>query len=225
MLTGGLTAFDLDGTLIDSATDIASAASALVVELGGAPLGRAQVVAMVGEGAGVLVQRALTAAGLAPDTPGALARYLEIYDRRLMDTTRLYAGVADALRALDPLAALAVLTNKPRAMSERVLTALGVRGSFVEVIGGDGPWPRKPDPAGLLALAVHARGGPIVYVGDSPVDADTAARAAVPFVLARYGFGAEGFTNGTPTPHVAESPAELPRVIDAARRAGSRHRP
>lgn len=203
---------------MDSAADIAAAASALVVELGGRPLTEAQVVAMVGEGAALLVQRALAAAGCDPASPGALDRYLAMYDERLLDSTRLYPGMAAVLAALDPLAALAVLTNKPQRPADRVLDALGVRHAFVEVIGGDGVWPRKPDPSGLQSLAVHAGGGPMVLVGDSPIDADTARRAGVPFVLAAYGFGAAQFTGAAATRHVAATPDDLPAVIDDALR-------
>ncbi|MEP7118051.1 MAG: HAD-IA family hydrolase [Acidobacteriota bacterium] len=219
--TAGLVVFDLDGTLIDSATDIAAAASALVVECGGRALTRTEVVAMVGEGAAVLVRRALTAAGLDPATPRATERYLEIYSERMFDHTGLYPGMKAALGALDPLATLAVLTNKAHAPSERLLEALGVRRHFIEVVGGDGRWPRKPDPGGLMALRVHAGGGPVVMVGDSPVDAEVAARAGTAFVLARYGFGAAGFATLPLPAFVAEAAPDLPRVIAAARRAAT----
>ena len=80
--------FDLDGTLVDSARDLAAAASELVEGLGGPPLDVATVVPMVGDGAPILVERALTYAGLDPETPGALERFLAIYDRRLLEHTR-----------------------------------------------------------------------------------------------------------------------------------------
>jgi phosphoglycolate phosphatase len=211
----GAVVFDLDGTLVDSATDLASAASALAVALGGRPVTRAEVVAMVGEGAAVLVRRVLTAAALDPATPGALERFLALYDERLLDTTRLYPGILDVLDTLDPLLALGVLTNKPRRPAERLLAGLGVRSRFIEVVGGDGPLPRKPDPAGLTSLRLHAGGGPMVLVGDSPVDAETARRGGVPFVLAAYGFGASAFAR-SPTSWVAATAAELPVVIRAA---------
>lgn len=212
----GLVVFDLDGTLIDSAADLAAAASALAVELGGRPLSLAEVVAMVGEGAAVLVRRALTAAGVDPGTPGATARFLELYDARLLDTTAPYPGVAAMLDALEPLVPLAVLTNKPLAPSLRLLDALGLRRYFLDVLGGDGPWPRKPDPAGLQALRLHAAGGPVVMVGDSPVDGETAARAGAAFVLAHYGFGAAKFAGVAPAAHVATAVADLPACIAAA---------
>lgn len=213
--------FDLDGTLVDSAADLAAAASALTVELGGRALTVPEVIAMVGDGAAVLVRRALTAAGLDPATPHATARFLELYDARLLDSTRLYPGIRAMLDALDPLVPLAVLTNKPLAPAERLLEVLGVRRYFVEVVGGDGPWPRKPDPSGLIALRSHAAGGPVLLVGDSPVDAQTADRGGATFVLAQYGFGAATFTNPAAMAFVAASPQDLPRVIDEARRLGS----
>ena len=216
----GLVAFDLDGTLVDSASDLAAAASALTVELGGRALTRLEVVAMVGEGAPVLVRRALIAADLDPETPGATARFLELYDARMLDTTVLYPGIRIVLDALDPLLPLAVVTNKPERPAVRVLEALGVRRYFLEVIGGDGAWPRKPHPAGLRSLALHAGGGPIVLVGDSPIDAQTAARAGAAFVLAAYGFGATGSAAALATPYVAAAPSDLPRVIGEALRSG-----
>lgn len=216
----GLVAFDLDGTLVDSATDLAAAASALTVELGGRPLTRPEVVAMVGEGAPVLVRRVLIAAGLDPETPGATARFLELYDARMLDTTVLYPGIRLVLDALDPLLPLAVVTNKPERPAHRVLDALGVRQYFLEVIGGDGAWPRKPDPAGLRSLDMHAGGGPIVLVGDSPIDRQTAERAGAAFVLAAYGFGATGPVEALATPYVAATPSDLPRVIGEALRFG-----
>lgn len=216
MTGAGLVVFDLDGTLVDSAADLAAAASALTVELGGRPLTRPEVMAMVGEGAAVLVRRALSAAHLDPATPRATERFLALYDERLLDTTTLYPGIRDVLEALDPRAALAVLTNKPLAPTERLLDELGVRAYFAEVLGGDGPWPRKPDPAGLRALRVHARGGPVVMVGDSPVDAATAERAGATFVLANYGFGAAGFGGTAATPFVADAPRSLIDVIARA---------
>jgi phosphoglycolate phosphatase len=216
----GLVAFDLDGTLVDSAVDLASAASALTVELGGRALTRDDVVAMVGEGAAVLVRRALAAAGLDPETPGATARFLELYESRMLDTTCLYPGIRPVLDALDPLLPLAVVTNKPGGPARRVLEALGVGRYFLEVIGADGAWPRKPDPAGLRSLEVHAGGGPIVLVGDSPIDCQTAERAGAAFVLAAYGFGATGPVEALATPYVAARPSDLPRVIGEALRFG-----
>ncbi|HEY3886725.1 MAG TPA: HAD hydrolase-like protein, partial [Vicinamibacterales bacterium] len=101
-------AFDLDGTLIDSRRDLADSANALIVERGGAPLDVESVTRMVGEGAGVLVRRALAAAGLSADDPAALPRFLELYNERLLVHTRPYDGIPDALDAIGAHATLAV---------------------------------------------------------------------------------------------------------------------
>ena len=87
-----LVVFDLDGTLVDSSHDLAEATNALLAELGGAPLALDVVVSMVGEGAAVLVKRALERSGLDPEMPGALARFLGLYDERLLNATRPYPG-------------------------------------------------------------------------------------------------------------------------------------
>jgi phosphoglycolate phosphatase len=206
--------FDLDGTLVDSARDLAEAASELLDSYGGPPLGVETVVTMVGEGAPVLVQRALSHGGLDPKTPGALERFLSIYDRRLLEHTAPYEGMVEVLAMLTRFGRLAVLTNKPRRSSEAILEQLGLRGFFAEVIGGDGPHPRKPDPAGLQALlsATHGLG---VMIGDSPADADTARAAACPFVLAAYGFGVVKFGGvRPPAAAVASHPRELASAVE-----------
>lgn len=208
-------AFDLDGTLVDSVSDLAASASALVTSLGGRPLDESEVATMVGEGAGVLVRRALAAAGLPPDIPGALARFLEIYDGRLLDTTVAYAGVADMLTMASRHARLSVLTNKPLAPSQRILDALGLSSYFSGVIGGDTPHGRKPAAAGLRVLAEDA--DYVMLVGDSPIDAQTATAADCDFVWARYGFGAQRFDAPPDTPYVIDRPAEFAAVLDRAR--------
>ena len=211
-------AFDLDGTLIDSARDLGEAASELVQGYGAPPLTVAQVVMMVGEGAPILVRRALTQSGLDPETPGALERFLRIYDRRLMDHTAAYPGIREELARSVWRGPLAVLTNKPLGPSVGVLEALGLRGFFARIIGGDSEYGRKPDPAGLDALRALAPGEPIVLIGDSPADAHTAAAGACPFVFARYGFGAAKFGDHPPaTPFAVDHPRELSAVLDAIR--------
>jgi phosphoglycolate phosphatase len=183
--------FDLDGTLVDSHRDLADATNALLVELGGAPLARETVASMVGDGAAVLVRRALTRAELDPDTPGALDRFLAHYDERLLATTKPYDGMVQTLDRLRPTHRLAVLTNKPTRATMRVLDGLGLADRFDGVIGGDTEHGRKPNPAGMLALVASAgvRPDETMLVGDSPIDLTTSRRAGVRICLARYGFG------------------------------------
>lgn len=189
-LHGRLIAFDLDGTLIDSRRDLTDSANQLIEELGGTPLTEADVSLMIGEGARVLVKRVLNAAGL-PEHESALPRFLDIYDTRLLNHTVPYEGVVDALLAARTHGRVAVLTNKPLAPSERILDGLGLRALVDEVIGGDGPHGRKPDPTGLRALMERAGADAerTLLVGDSAIDRETASRAAVRCCLAAYGFG------------------------------------
>jgi phosphoglycolate phosphatase len=110
---------------------------------------------------------------------------------------------------------LAVLTNKPAGASRAILEALGLRGYFFAIVGGDSPHGRKPDPAGFRALAMKG-GGSGVLIGDSPIDAATARAAGCPFVFARYGFGAARFGATPPdTPHAVDHPRQLVPAIAA----------
>ena len=210
-----LAVFDLDGTLIDSRRDLSDAANALVQELGGRPLTVDEVAAMVGEGAAVLVQRALSAAGLDPLHPRALDRFLELYAARLTVHTRLYDGIVSALSALaDEGLALAVLTNKPQAHTEAILDRLDLARFFVHVVGGDTAAGRKPDPAGLLQIVERAGTAPprSILIGDSPIDLATARRAGTRACLARYGFGYRAGEDDGTVPG-ADAPSEIPDLI------------
>jgi len=205
-----LIVFDLDGTLIDSRRDLADAANALLESEGAAPLSEERIGRMVGDGAATLVARAFEASGV--ERPAdALERFLALYDARLLNHTRPYAGIPEVLEALGLRSPLAVLTNKPLASTRRILAGLGLARHFPDnaVVGGDGPFPRKPDPAGLLHLMARARvdAAATLLVGDSIVDWRTARAAATPICLARYGFGYEGF----PRDAIAASD----RLIDA----------
>ncbi|HUQ89659.1 MAG TPA: HAD-IA family hydrolase [Vicinamibacterales bacterium] len=211
-------ALDLDGTLIDSARDIAESISEMLQDYGAAPLPMTDVVQMVGEGAPLLVRRALKQSGLSAPADEALSRFMSIYDRRLMDHTIPYDGVAESLSLALQRGPLAVLTNKPLGPSIGILEALGLRGFFSRIIGGDGEYGRKPDPAGLLALQALAPGDRIVMVGDSPADWKVAEAAAVPFVFARYGFGASKFAEPPTTPFVMDHARELDRTLGAIER-------
>jgi phosphoglycolate phosphatase len=187
-----LIAFDLDGTLIESRRDLADSANDLIVELGGQPLTVEQVAGMVGEGARVLISRALAAAGIDADLGLALPRFLEFYDRRLLNHTRLYDGLLDVVRGARARGArTAVLTNKPLDPTEKILAGLGVRGLFDDVIGGDSEFPRKPDPASLQALMQRAGTTPAetLMVGDTRIDLEAAHRAGVRCCIVSFGFG------------------------------------
>jgi phosphoglycolate phosphatase len=186
-----LVLFDLDGTLVDSRRDLADAANAMLADYGGQALPEAAIGAMVGDGARTLVERALAAAGVERQVDEALSRFLAHYDPRMLNHTRPYPGVPELLARAAALAPVGVLTNKPLAASVRVLEALDLARPIWKVIGGDGPWPRKPSPDGLLHLAREIGAAPAetLLVGDSPIDFETAQRAGCALCVAAYGFG------------------------------------
>ena len=201
--------FDLDGTLVDSRRDLAESANELLRLSGAWPLPEEDIGRMVGDGATVLVARIFAASGIA-QPPDALGRFLAIYEGRLLNHTQPYSGIRDTLDALVERARLAVLTNKPIAATRRILAGLRLNRYFDAsfVIGGDGPFPRKPDPSGLRHLAATAAttAASTLFVGDSVIDWRTAKHAGTAICLARYGFGFEG------VPRDALSPSEC--IID-----------
>ena len=204
-----LIVFDLDGTLVDSRRDIAEAANTLLEECGAAPLSEERIGRMVGDGAATLVARAFAAVGMAASAD-ALERFVAIYGSRLLRHTRPYPGIPDVLSHLSQRAALALLTNKPIAATREILEGLDLARYFgASVVGGDGPFPRKPSPSGLqhLAAAAGATAEATMLVGDSVIDWRTARAASTAICIARYGFGFESF------PVAALGPAD--RLVDA----------
>lgn len=187
-----LVVFDLDGTLVDSLQDLAESANELLQECGAAQLSQETVGSLVGDGTATLVAKAFAASGTAPP-PVALSRFLELYNRRLLRFTKPYPGIPEVLNALSKRRELAVLTNKPLASTRTILDGLGLSRFFDpdHVIGGDGPFPRKPDPSGLRHLVALAGVDPAdtLLVGDSVYDWRTAVAAGARGAIARYGFG------------------------------------
>ena len=190
-----LIVFDLDGTLIDSTRDIASAVNATLGRLAPerAPLPLDTVRAFIGNGARELIARSLADVGAATPLDDALAVFLQCYRERMLETTHLHRGVAPTLDRLGSRT-LAVLSNKPGDLSREILAALGVGGRFARVYGaGDVPG-RKPDPAGLLRIIEEVGANPpaTLMVGDSPVDVRTGKAAGAGTVGVTYGLDPAG---------------------------------
>lgn len=190
-----LVMFDLDGTLIDSVPDLAEAVDRVLVEMGRAPAGVEKVRDWVGNGARVLVRRAL-AGGLDhaavgdAETEEALARFLDIY-ADCHNLTALYPGVHELLEALSTAAVeLAVVTNKPERFVAPLLEQVGLGGYFRWIIGGDTLPQQKPDPAALLQV-MHLAGveaAQSLFIGDSRNDVLAARAAGVPCIAVSYGY-------------------------------------
>ena len=213
-----LVVFDLDGTLVDSAGDIAAAVNSALARLSptSTPLPLAQVKGFVGDGARTLIERVLRHQRLELEPDAVLPVYLECYRERLLATTRLYPGIEDALAGLRAKGAtLAVLTNKPGDMSRALLDGLGAGQRFARVWGGGDTPARKPDPTGLVALAAEL-GAEVALtwmVGDSAIDVQTARAAGAKAAGVGWGFDLNALRSAQPDRFV-ENPQELVRLID-----------
>jgi len=184
-------AFDLDGTLADTAPDLAAALNHTLGALGRHGIDPGSVRNLVGHGAKALIRKGLAVTGSTSEelVERGFPIFLEYYGAHICEGTRLFPEV-DA--ALDTLRAaglkLALCTNKPESLTHLLLEALNWTGRFDSVIGGDTLAVRKPDPAPLHEAIVRAGGGRAAFVGDSITDADTAKAARLPFVAVSFGF-------------------------------------
>ena len=207
--------FDLDGTLVDSRVDLAAAVNHALVSLGLPEIAATTLTGYVGEGARVLVERALGPAHQ-DLLPPALERFMGRYGAHLLDTTLPYPGIPEALAALaSGGVALSVLTNKPVAMSRTILEGLGLASQFVAVLGGDSLRVKKPDPAGVehLRVLTSTASDRMLLVGDSAIDLRTAHAAHIPFCGVTWGFSPQTLLTAHPD-RIADHPADLIKIVE-----------
>lgn len=194
-----LIAFDLDGTLVDSAPDLILAIDAMLQHLDRPPAGEHKVRQWIGNGAPMLVRRALADSDLPEHvarvddaTHGdALSRFHTEYQRVNGKHSRLYDGVPQLLEHwLAKGSRLAVVTNKPRQFADPLLMALGIHAHFALVVGGDCLPQRKPHPLPLLhtAATLQIAPGCSLLVGDSRNDVGAARAAQMPVICRRDGY-------------------------------------
>ncbi|MBF0181947.1 MAG: phosphoglycolate phosphatase [Magnetococcales bacterium] len=188
--------FDLDGTLVDSAPDLWGAMNHVLTSRGREPLPLDQVRHLVGNGARTLLARGFWGEGAEPPNGDdafeeAVAAFLDHYRLHLVDHSRPYPGVPEALESLTRQGIpLAVVTNKPERFARSMLEQLGMASRFALVVGGDTLPTRKPDPA-PLHHALESLGAPAglgVMVGDSEVDLEAARNAGIPVILHARGY-------------------------------------
>jgi len=207
--------FDLDGTLIDSAKDLAISMNATRVHFGLPAIDADLIYSYVGDGAAVLVQRAM--GGHVPEErlADALKFFLKFYRAHALEHTKLYPGVREAVVALSQAGhQLAILTNKPVRISSDIVAALGLASHFLRVYGGDSFPAKKPDPAGVLALMEEAGASTAatLLVGDSRVDVKTARNAGVRSCGVAWGFQPDSFELEPPDMLIRE-PGELLELV------------
>ena len=187
-----LLVFDLDGTLIDSRRDLVEAVNAALGEFDLPAQDEDRIASYIGDGAGMLVQRALAFAGANPALgPQALEAFLAYYRQHKLDHTRLYPGVLETLALLQanlPVK-MAVLTNKPVRPSVEICAALGLAPFFFAIYGGNSFATKKPEPEGLMKLMAEAgaQASETVMIGDSEVDVRTAKAVGAWSIGCRFG--------------------------------------
>lgn len=217
-LDGVTICFDLDGTLVDTAPDLIGSLNVVLSECGLPGLPHEAARALVGRGAGALIERGFATAGKTLDpaeAPALVARFIDIYRERIAQESRPFPGME---AALDELAAqgatLAVCTNKPTLLSNLLLNALGERGRFAAVIGADSAPKPKPDASHILFTIQQAGGDPAraLMIGDSITDADAARNAKVPCILFPHGY-TEVHVSELGADMVIDSYAELPAAV------------
>jgi phosphoglycolate phosphatase len=207
-------AFDLDGTLIDSRHDLASSVNHVLRTMKLAELDPETLYGYVGEGARVLVERALRPSRRARFDEG-VALFMEYYGEHLLDATRPYPGMVELLDALaEREVALSVLTNKPIGLSRTILEGLGLTARFVGIVGGDSLPTRKPDPAGLdeLRRLTDTPRERTLLVGDSGIDVETARAGGVAFCGVSWGLSPDALLAAAPE-RVVDDASEILALV------------
>jgi phosphoglycolate phosphatase len=208
----------LDGTLIDSERDLAASVNAMLVRYGRRELPMEVIGTYIGDGAPMLIRRALGDPVDRDYLQEALNYFLVHYREHKLDSTRPYTGTQSALEQIggrDGFSRkLAVLTNKPVRVSRDILAGLGLAGSFFQVYGGNSFETKKPDPLGANILMKEAGAAPdeTVMVGDSQVDILTARNAGLWSVGVTYGFAPRTLVE-VPPDVLVDSPAELAAAL------------
>ncbi len=211
-----LVIFDLDGTLIDSRLDLVHSVNAALRHIGRTELPDNVIASYVGDGAPILIQRAL---GGEKVDEGLIRKGLEFflayYREHKLDHTTVYDGVAEALTAIQNVSngsprKLAVLSNKPVIPSRAIVDALGLGGFFAQVYGGNSFATKKPDPEGARKLLEENNVSPeqAVIVGDSHTDIETGHNAGLWTVGVTYGFAPHTLETARPD-LTLDTPVEL----------------
>jgi phosphoglycolate phosphatase len=193
--------FDLDGTLIDSRLDLAHAVNATRAQAGRGALPHEQIFSFVGNGAPVLIQRAMGPEATEEEVESALEFFLDYYRHHALDYTVFYPGVKESLdRLYEAGAKMAVLTNKPVRISRRIMEGLGAASLFFQIYGGNSFEHKKPHRIGIdtLRKEASAPADDTWMVGDSYVDIQTARNAGVASCGVTYGFQPETFREFPP---------------------------
>lgn len=205
--------FDLDGTLVDSNADLVASVNHVRGQCGLSPLDDGLIREMIGDGAEMLVRRALGDHASEAMVQEGLRRFLGYYREHMLDQTCLYPGVVETLDALAECK-LAVLTNKPWRFSCLMLEGLGIYDRFAAIYGGNSFSEKKPHPVGIHRILsdTGSRAPGTWMVGDSSVDVLTGRNAGVHTCGVTYGYAAHSFERHPPDVEI-DAFAELTRIV------------
>lgn len=205
--------FDLDGTLIDSALDLALSVAATLEFMKRPPIPHEIIYSYVGNGAPTLIRKALGPEASDEDCQRGLEYFLGYYRGHMLDNTFTYPGVREGLAALAHFP-MAVLTNKPVRFSEKILDGLGLSHYFKFVYGGNSFERKKPDPMGMQLLLGDFGASPreAMMIGDSEVDVQTARNADTWACGVTYGLGSDRLAQHPPDV-LLDSLTELPPLL------------
>jgi len=214
-----LVIFDLDGTLIDSRLDLIHSVNAMLRHLHRPELPGDVVASYVGDGAPMLVRRALGDPKDEKLLKSALEYFLAYYKEHKLDHTKVYAGIPEMLRHIQSNGTrrqMAVLSNKPVNPSRAIVEALGLGQFFTHVYGGNSFETKKPDPLGIRTILKETRvsADHALMVGDSAIDILTGRNAGLPTCGVTYGFAPHTLTGEVQPDVVVDSPQELIDVFE-----------
>jgi phosphoglycolate phosphatase len=210
--------FDLDGTLIDSRLDLVHSVNATLRHFNRPELADDVIASYVGDGAPVLVRRALGDPGHEAHVKEALEYFLAYYRVHKLDHTHLYPGIEEMLTTVrnydGARRQMAVLSNKPVVPSRAIVEALGLAEFFFHVYGGNSFPTKKPDPHGVQTILREARAQPeqAVMIGDSATDVITGRNAGLWTCGVTYGFAPHTLCEAPPDVTV-DSPQELAELL------------
>ena len=212
-----LVIFDLDGTLIDSRLDLIHSVNAMLRHVKHSELPGEVVASYVGDGAPMLVRRALGDPDDEQFFKQALEFFLSYYREHKLDHTLVYDGIPEALRQIQSNGSqrkMAVLSNKPVNPSRAIVEALGLAGFFVNIYGGNSFETKKPDPLGVQTLLRETGTLPehALIIGDSSIDVLTGRNAGIATCGVTYGFAPHTLCEAPPDITI-NSPRELERLF------------
>jgi phosphoglycolate phosphatase len=205
--------FDLDGTLVDSKKDLTSSVNHVRSTFHLPELTEHEISTFIGDGAQMLIQRALGAEAAPADVHSGLQLFLSYYREHMLDQSTLYPGVYETLERLEDFR-LAVLTNKPIRFSRTMLEGLGILHRFAAVYGGNSFERKKPDPVGIFQILTDTNGQPekTWMIGDSAVDVLTGRNAGVKTCGVSWGYATDSF-KATPPEFLIHRFEELEELV------------